>query len=196
MTRASEKARGGDAIDGLQRGGSRGGAAGIEAADRLAEQGKRKGGVNRVIRASDGDFNGGLSSPDALKDFIETKRNSGTFLSVLGFGEGNYQDSLMQTLAQNGNGVAAYIDTLNEARKVLVEESGAALFTVAKDVKAQIEFNPETVSEYRLIGYETRALATQDFNNDRIDAGDIGSGHTVTAIYEFTPAGSPPQTLA
>jgi Ca-activated chloride channel homolog len=194
-TAASEKAKILDAIDRLQPGGSTAGAAGIEAAYRLAEQAKRDGGVNRVILATDGDFNVGLSSPDALKDFIETKRDSGTFLSVLGFGQGNYQDSVMQTLAQNGNGVAAYIDTLNEARKVLVEESGAALFTVAKDVKAQIEFNPATVSEYRLIGYETRALNTQDFNNDRIDAGDIGSGHTVTAIYEITPAGSPAQLV-
>jgi Ca-activated chloride channel homolog len=194
-TAASEKVKILDAIDRLQPGGSTAGAAGIEAAYRLAEQAKQEGGVNRVILATDGDFNVGLSSPDVLKDFIETKRNSGTFLSVLGFGEGNYQDSLMQTLAQNGNGVAAYINTLNEARKVLVEEAGAALFTVAKDVKAQIEFNPATVSEYRLIGYETRALATQDFNNDRIDAGDIGSGHTVTAIYEITPAGSPAQLV-
>ncbi len=194
-TPASEKAKILGAIDTLRPGGSTAGAAGIEAAYKLAEQARREGGVNRVILATDGDFNVGISTPDGLKSFIEGKRRSGIFLSVLGFGEGNYQDSLMQTLAQNGNGVAAYIDTLNEARKVLVEESGAALFTVAKDVKVQVEFNPATVSEYRLIGYETRALATQDFNNDRIDAGDIGSGHTVTAIYEITPVGSAAQMV-
>ncbi|WP_436643005.1 vWA domain-containing protein [Microbaculum sp. FT89] len=194
-TRASEKTKILDAIDTLQPGGSTAGAAGIEAAYRLAEVARREGSVNRVLLATDGDFNVGLSDPEALKTFIAQKRKSGIFLSVLGFGQGNYQDSLMQALAQNGNGVAAYIDTLNEARKVLVEEAGAALFTVAKDVKVQIEFNPSTVSEYRLIGYETRALATQDFNNDRIDAGDIGSGHTVTAIYEITPTGSPAQLV-
>ncbi len=116
------------------------------------------------------------------------------FLSVLGFGQGNYQDNLMQTLAQNGNGIAAYIDTLSEAEKVLVQEATASLFTIAKDVKIQVEFNPARVSEYRLIGYETRALANEDFNNDRVDAGDIGSGHTVTAIYEMTPKGAPGQT--
>ncbi|MCZ6698048.1 MAG: DUF3520 domain-containing protein, partial [Planctomycetota bacterium] len=117
------------------------------------------------------------------------KRKSGVFLSVLGFGQGNLNDDLMQTLAQNGNGVAAHIDTLNEARKVLVEEASSTLFPIAKDVKIQVEFNPKRVAEYRLIGYETRALKREDFNNDKVDAGDIGAGHTVTAIYEITPVG-------
>lgn len=194
-TPASEKGKILDAIDRLEPGGGTAGAAGIEEAYRLAETARREGGVNRVILATDGDFNVGASDPESLKRLVEARRKSGVFLSVLGFGQGNYQDDLMQTLAQNGNGVAAYIDTLNEARKVLVEEAGAALFTVAKDVKVQVEFNPATVSEYRLIGYETRALLNQDFNNDRVDAGDIGSGHAVTALYEITPAGSPAQLV-
>lgn len=129
-----------------------------------------------------------------LKKLVEDKRKSGVFLSILGFGQGNYQDNLMQTLAQNGNGIAAYIDTLSEAEKLLVQEATASLFTIAKDVKIQVEFNPARVSEYRLIGYETRALNNEDFNNDRVDAGDIGSGHTVTAIYEMTMKGAPGQT--
>ncbi len=183
------------AIDQLRPGGSTAGAAGIEEAYRLAEAARIDGGTNRVILATDGDFNVGISDLGALKAFIENKRRSGIFLSVLGFGQGNYRDDLMQTLAQNGNGVAAYIDTLNEARKVLVDEAGSALFTVAKDVKIQVEFNPATVSEYRLVGYETRALNREDFNNDRVDAGDIGAGHAVTAIYEITPAGSPAQLI-
>jgi Ca-activated chloride channel family protein len=128
-----------------------------------------------------------------IKQFVEKKREKGVFLSVLGFGQGNYQDHLMQTLAQNGNGVAAYIDSLGEAQKVLVDEATSTLFPIAKDVKIQIEFNPATVSEYRLIGYETRALKREDFNNDKVDAGDIGAGHTVTALYEITPAGSSAQ---
>ena len=146
--------------------------------------------MNRVILATDGDFNVGITNRDELKSYIERKRDSGIFLSVLGFGQGNYNDALMQTLAQNGNGNAAYIDSLNEARKVLVEEASSTLYPIAKDVKIQIEFNPAYVSEYRLIGYETRMLKREDFNNDKVDAGDIGSGHTVTAIYELTPAGS------
>jgi len=194
-TRALERSDILDAIDTLRPGGSTAGAAGIEEAYRLAERAKIEGGVNRVILATDGDFNVGISDPEHLDDYIAAKRDSGIFLSVLGFGQGNYQDGLMQALAQNGNGVAAYIDTLNEARKVLVEEAGASLFTVAKDVKVQIEFNPATVAEYRLIGYETRALNKEDFNDDRVDAGDIGSGHAVTAIYEITPAGSPAQLV-
>ena len=183
------------AIDQLRPGGRTAGAAGIEQAYRLAETAHIEGGTNRVILATDGDFNVGIASSDALKAIIETKRRSGIFLSVLGFGQGNYRDDLMQALAQNGNGIAAYIDTLSEARKVLVDEATAALFTVAKDVKIQVEFNPATVSEYRLIGYETRALNREDFNNDRVDAGDIGAGHSVTAIYEITPAGSPAQLI-
>ena len=130
-----------------------------------------------------------------MKTFIEKKRKTGVFLSVLGFGMGNYNDQLMQSLAQNGNGVAAYIDNLSEANKVLADEAGSALFTIAKDVKIQVEFNPATVAEYRLIGYETRALKRQDFNNDKVDAGEIGAGHSVTAIYEMTPVGSPAITI-
>jgi len=177
------------ALDNLNAGGSTAGAQGIAQAYALAEQSFDKSGVNRVILATDGDFNVGIRG-DELKNYIETKRKSGVFLSVLGFGRGNYNDALMQKLAQNGNGTAAYIDTLKEAYKVLVKEAGSALFPIAKDVKIQVEFNPGMVSDYRLIGYETRQLKRADFNNDRVDAGDIGSGHTVTAIYEITPAGS------
>jgi len=190
-TRVSERREILDAIDGLGAGGSTAGAAGIEAAYDLAADAFVDNGVNRVILATDGDFNVGMSEPGALEDYIARKRASGIYLSVLGFGAGNYNDALMQALAQSGNGNAAYIDTLNEARKVLVEEAGSTLVPIAGDVKIQVEFNPATVAEYRLIGYETRALAREDFNNDRVDAGDIGSGHTVTALYELTPAGSP-----
>jgi Ca-activated chloride channel family protein len=147
-------------------------------------------GLNRVILATDGDFNVGFSDTDTLKGFIERQRDTGISLSVLGFGRGNLNDALMQALAQNGNGNAAYIDTLAEAQKVLVEEITANLFTIASDVKVQVEFNPALVSEYRLIGYETRALNREDFNNDKVDAGEIGAGHTVTALYEITPVGS------
>jgi Ca-activated chloride channel family protein len=179
------------ALDSLQPGGSTAGAEGIELAYQLAEKSFRKGGVNRVMLATDGDFNVGINNTEELKGFIERKREKGIFLSVLGFGEGNYRDELAQALAQNGNGVAAYIDTINEAKKVLVEQSTGSLFTIAKDVKLQVEFNPRTVAEYRLVGYETRALKREDFNNDKIDAGDVGAGHTVTALYEITPVGSP-----
>jgi Ca-activated chloride channel family protein len=178
------------ALDGLGAGGSTAGAEGIRQAYQLAEQNFDKAAVNRVFLATDGDFNVGITDPDELKGFIERKRDSGIYLSVLGFGRGNYNDALMQALAQNGNGAAAYIDTLNEARRVLVEEASATLFPIAKDVKLQVEFNPAVVSEYRLIGYETRLLAREDFNNDRVDAGEIGSGHSVTAIYEITPTDS------
>ena len=190
-TVAKERGKILDAIDRLEPGGSTAGAAGIEEAYRLAESAFIDGGVNRVMLATDGDFNVGPSSDAELKAMIEKKREKGVFLSVFGFGEGNLNDQLMQTLAQNGNGVAAYIDTLSEAQKVLVQEASANLFTIAKDVKIQVEFNPATIAEYRLIGYEPRALKREVFNNDRIDAGDIGSGHTVTAIYEVTPVGSP-----
>jgi len=175
----------------LQAGGSTAGAEGIELAYQLAEKGFRKGAVNRVMLATDGDFNVGIDNTNELKSFIERKREKGIFLSVLGFGEGNYRDELAQALAQNGNGVAAYIDTIAEAKKVLVEQSTGSLFTIAKDVKLQVEFNPRTVAEYRLVGYETRALKREDFNNDKVDAGDVGAGHTVTALYEITPVGSP-----
>ena len=179
-----------NALDHLAAGGSTAGHAGIEQAYALAEQHYDKEAVNRIFLATDGDFNVGINDPDKLKDYIADKRKSGVFLSILGFGDGNYNDHLMQTLAQNGNGQAFYIDTLNEAQKVLVDEASSTLFPVAKDVKIQIEFNPDVVAEYRLIGYETRALNTEDFNNDKIDAGEIGAGHAVTAIYEITPADS------
>ena len=177
------------ALRSLRPGGSTAGAEGIERAYQLAEANFRKGGVNRILLCTDGDFNVGIDGTEALKGFVERKREKGVYLSVLGFGQGNYRDELAQALAQNGNGVAAYIDTENEARKVLVQESSGSLFTIAKDVKLQVEFNPATVSEYRLVGYETRALKREDFNNDAVDAGDVGAGHTVTAIYEITPVG-------
>jgi Ca-activated chloride channel family protein len=189
-TKAKDKAKIVGALDRLMAGGSTAGAEGIRQAYQLAEQSFDKTGINRVILATDGDFNVGITDPEELKSFVERKRETGVTLSVLGFGRGNYNDELMQTLAQNGNGNAAYIDTINEARKVLVDEVSATLFTIAQDVKIQVEFNPDTVSEYRLIGYETRLLKREDFNNDKVDAGDIGSGHTVTAIYEITPRGS------
>jgi len=180
-----------DALTRLRAGGSTAGAAGLELAYNKALESFEEDGNNRVILATDGDFNVGFSSHEEMKTFIEKKRKTGIFLSVLGFGRGNYNDQLMQSLAQNGNGVAAYIDNLAEANKVLANEAGSALITIAKDVKIQVEFNPETISEYRLIGYETRALKREDFNNDKVDAGEIGAGHSVTAIYEMTPVGSP-----
>lgn len=189
-TAAKEESKIMAALQGLNAGGSTAGGAGIRLAYQLAEQNLKKEGVNRIILATDGDFNVGQSSNEDLKTLVERKRDNGVFLSVLGFGRNNYQDDMMQTLAQNGNGVAAYIDTLSEAKKVLVDEATSTLFPIAKDVKIQVEFNPEAVSEYRLIGYETRALQREDFNNDKVDAGDIGAGHTVTAIYEITPANS------
>lgn len=189
-TKVSERSKILSAIENLEAGGSTAGEAGIKLAYQLAEQNFDKDGVNRIILATDGDFNVGTSNTDELKELVEKKRESGVFLSVLGFGQGNYNDSIMQTLAQNGNGVAAYIDTLSEARKILVGEASSSLFPIAKDVKFQVEFNPKAVSEYRLVGYETRALNREDFNNDKIDAGDMGAGHTVTAIYEFVPVGS------
>ncbi|MEO1490899.1 MAG: von Willebrand factor type A domain-containing protein [Pseudomonadota bacterium] len=189
-TRVSEKSKVLGALQRLRAGGSTAGGEGIRQAYQLAEASFDKDGVNRVILATDGDFNVGIQNREELSSFIERKRESGVFLSVLGFGRGNYNDALMQTLAQNGNGQAAYIDTLSEARKVLVEEASSALFPIAKDVKIQVEFNPATIAEYRLIGYETRLLSREDFNNDAIDAGEIGSGHTVTALYEITPVAS------
>lgn len=179
-----------EALHRLQAGGSTAGAAGIKLAYELAESSFRKGGTNRVLLATDGDFNVGIDSTEELKGFVERQREKGIFLSVLGYGMGNYRDEMAQALAQNGNGVAAYIDSLDEARKVLVEQATGSLFTIAKDVKLQVEFNEDTVSEYRLVGYETRALKREDFNNDAVDAGDVGAGHTVTAIYEITPVGS------
>ena len=189
-TQVKEKEKIIAALSRLNAGGSTAGAQGIKLAYQLAEANFDKQAVNRVILATDGDFNVGITDREALKGYIERQRDKGIFLSVLGFGRGNYNDHLMQVLAQNGNGVAAYIDSLSEAQKVLVDESTSTLFPIAKDVKIQLEFNPAAVSEYRLIGYETRVLKREDFNNDKVDAGDIGAGHTVTAIYEFTPVGS------
>jgi Ca-activated chloride channel family protein len=189
-TPVKEKAKILQALDNLHARGSTAGAEGIRRAYELARRNFDEKGVNRVILATDGDFNVGITDRDELKSYVERQRETGVTLSVLGFGRGNYNDALMQTLAQNGNGNAAYIDTLNEARKVLVEEASSTLFTIAKDVKLQLEFNPATVAEYRLIGYETRLLKREDFNNDKVDAGDIGAGHTVTALYEITPADS------
>ena len=179
-----------DILGQLRAGGSTAGASGIQRAYRLARRHFIADGVNRVILATDGDFNVGITDVDQLQGYVERQRKSGVFLSVLGFGMGNLNDRLMQALAQNGNGVAAYIDTLSEAQKVLVEEATSTLFPIAKDVKIQVEFNPARVSEYRLIGYESRMLAREDFRNDRVDAGEVGSGHRVTAIYEITPVGS------
>lgn len=190
-TPASEKARIKAVIEGLGAGGSTAGAEGIRQAYRLAEQHFDARGVNRVILTTDGDFNVGITNQDELKGYIERERGKGVFLSVLGFGMGNYNDAMMQTLAQNGNGAAAYIDTVNEARKTLVDEATSTLFPIAKDVKIQVEFNSRTVAEYRLIGYETRMLKREDFDNDKVDAGDVGSGQTVTALYEVVPVGGP-----
>jgi Ca-activated chloride channel family protein len=178
------------ALDRLEAGGSTAGEAGLAQAYAVADGMAAAGEVSRVLLATDGDFNVGLFEPDALENFIAERREGGTYLSVLGFGRGNLDDATMQALAQAGNGQAAYIDTLSEARKVLVDQLTGALFPIADDVKIQVEWNPATVAEYRLIGYETRALRREDFNNDRVDAGEIGAGHTVTAIYEITPVGS------
>ena len=189
-TPVAERARILAALERLKPVGSTAGAEGIRQAYLLAEQHFVQGGVNRVILATDGDFNVGITDLDELESYIARKRASRVFLSVLGFGMGNYNDELMQRLAQNGNGNAAYIDSLLEARKALVEEATSMLFPIAKDVKIQVEFNPSAISEYRLIGYETRMLAREDFRNDKVDAGEIGAGHTVTAIYEVIPTGS------
>lgn len=174
-----------NALDGLEAGGSTNGGEGIISAYALAEKYFIEGGNNRVILATDGDLNVGMTSESELHDLVEEKRETGVFLSVLGFGMGNYSDTNMETLADYGNGNYAYIDSLSEARKVLVEEMGATLVTVAKDVKLQIEFNPAVVSEYRLIGYENRTMAAEDFENDEKDAGEIGAGHSVTVVYEI-----------
>jgi Ca-activated chloride channel homolog len=188
-TSGKEKNKIKDALENLSAGGSTAGGAGIELAYKTAMENFVKGGNNRVILATDGDFNVGVSSNEGLEKLVETKRKSGIFLSVLGFGMGNYKDSKMETLSDKGNGNYAYIDNLLEAEKVFVKEFGGTLFTVAKDVKLQLEFNPKYVKAYRLIGYENRALANEDFKNDAKDAGEMGSGHTVTAIYEIIPAG-------
>ncbi|MGD9503195.1 MAG: von Willebrand factor type A domain-containing protein, partial [Methyloceanibacter sp.] len=190
-TPASDKAKILGAIERLGAGGTTAGGEGIRQAYALAAQNFDARSVNRVVLATDGDFNVGITDTSELKGFVERERAKGIFLSVLGFGMGNYNDALMQALAQNGNGAAAYIDTINEARKVLVEEATSSLFPIAKDVKIQVEFNPAAVAEYRLIGYETRLLNREDFNNDKVDAGEVGSGQSVTALYEIVPVGAP-----
>ena len=182
----NETAKINQALDNLSAGGSTNGAAGIRTAYQLAEQSFIKDGINRVILATDGDFNVGTVDFEALQDLVEQKRRSGISLTTLGFGTGNYNDHLMEQLADAGNGKYAYIDTLNEAQKVLVDEMSSTLHTIAGDVKIQVEFNPAVVAEYRLIGYENRALNREDFNNDKVDGGEIGAGHTVTALYEIS----------
>ena len=177
------------ALNQLQAGGSTNGEAGIDLAYAMAEKSMKPNSINRIILATDGDFNVGISDIEKLKSLIEIKRESGIALTTLGFGSGNYNDHLMEQLANVGNGSYAYIDTLNEARKVLSEEINATLLTIAKDVKIQIEFNPAQVAEYRLLGYVNRALANEDFSNDKVDAGEIGAGHTVTALYEVALVG-------
>ncbi len=177
-------------LENLAAGGSTAGAEGLELAYQVADGMKADGEVTRILLATDGDFNVGVSDPEGLEAYVAKKRESGTYLSVLGFGRGNLDDAVMQALAQNGNGTAAYIDTLSEARKVLVDQLTGALFPIADDVKIQVEWNPATVAEYRLIGYETRSLRREDFNNDKVDAGEIGAGTQVTAIYEVTAPGS------
>ncbi len=178
------------ALDRLEAGGSTNGAAGIEQAYALAERAFVRHGINRVLLATDGDFNVGTVDFEQLKDLVEEKRKSGVALSTLGFGTGNYNDQLMEQLADAGNGNYTYVDGLAEARRALVQMRGATLQTIARDVKIQVEFNPATVAEYRLIGYENRALKREDFNNDQIDAGEIGAGHSVTALYEIALRGS------
>ncbi len=188
-TSGSDKMKIKDAIDKLESGGSTAGGEGIKLAYKTAKDNFVRKGNNRVILCTDGDFNVGVSSNDELVTMIEGERKSGVFLTVLGYGMGNYQDSKMQQLADKGNGNHAYIDGINEAKKVLVNEFGGTLFTIAKDVKLQVEFNPAKVQGYRLIGYENRMLAKEDFNDDKKDAGEMGSGHTVTALYEVIPVG-------
>ncbi len=178
------------ALSDLSAGGSTAGGAGIQLAYNIAEDNFIKGGVNRVILATDGDFNVGVSDKDALIELIEKKRDTGITLTTLGFGTGNYNEAMMEQIANHGNGNYAYIDTALEAKKVLGDEMSSTLFTIAKDVKIQVEFNPAVISQYRLVGYENRTLREEDFDNDTVDAGDIGAGHQVTAIYEVVPTGT------
>jgi Ca-activated chloride channel homolog len=179
-----------DVLGRLRAGGSTAGAAGIALAYQTARQNMVAGGINRVILATDGDFNVGVTSSETLVDMVEREREAGITLTTLGFGTGNYNEAMMEQIADHGNGNYAYIDSPREAQKVLDQELSSTLFTIARDVKIQVEFNPAYVGEYRLIGYENRALAEQDFDNDAVDAGDIGAGHQVTALYEIVPAGS------
>jgi Ca-activated chloride channel family protein len=186
-TRGNEKQKIMAAIESLSAGGSTHGSAGIQLAYEQAGQYFLKGGTNRVILATDGDLNVGITSDDALVELIKQKAAGGTFLTVLGFGTGNLKDGKLEKLADNGNGVYAYIDSMREGHKVLVEQMSGNLVTIAKDVKIQIEFNPAQIASYRLLGYENRVMAAADFNNDKKDAGEIGAGHTVTALYELVP---------
>jgi len=188
-TRGDQKERIFQALDGLHAEGSTNGGDGIRLAYKTAAENLIPKGTNRVILATDGDFNVGTTSESELVKLIEEKRQSGVFLTVLGVGEGNLKDSMMKKLASHGNGNYAYIDSLREGRKVLVKQLGGTLVTIAKDVKIQVEFNPQKVAAYRLVGYESRMLAKEDFNNDQKDAGEIGAGHTVTALYEVVPVG-------
>lgn len=188
-TSGAEKKKIIESLENLQAGGSTAGGEGIKLAYKIAKENFRKDGNNRVILATDGDFNVGESSNAAMERLVEEKRNDGIFLTTLGFGMGNYKDSKMEILADKGNGNYMYIDSILEAQKALVNEFGGTLFTIAKDVKLQIEFNPAKVKAYRLIGYENRMLKNEDFNNDKKDAGELGSGHTVTALYEIVPVG-------
>ncbi len=194
-TPGDEHAKINAALARLAAGGSTNGAGGIRAAYEMAQQGFVRGGINRIMLATDGDFNVGTVDFDTLIDLVEREREAGISLTTLGFGAGNYNDHLMEQLADAGNGNHAYIDNLNEGRKVLVEQLSSTLQTIAKDVKIQVEFNPDVVAEYRLIGYENRMLRREDFNNDKIDAGEIGAGHTVTALYELALVGSEGQLI-
>ena len=187
-TSAKEKEKISKVIDDLVASGSTAGGAGLQTAYEVAEKNFLPKGNNRIILATDGDFNVGISSRDELQRLVEEKRNNGIYISVLGYGMGNYRDDMAETIANKGNGNYAYIDNFTEAKKVLVNEFGGTLYTVAKDVKLQLEFNPQYVKEYRLVGYENRALANEDFEDDKKDAGEIGAGHTVTALYELIPA--------
>ena len=184
-TAANNRVKIEQALDSLTAGGSTNGGAGIELAYKMAEQAFIKGGINRVILATDGDFNVGTVSREHLIDMVERKRKTGISFSALGFGTGNYNEHLMEQLADKGNGNYGYIDNLLEAKKLLVDQRAGTLMTIAKDVKIQVEFNPAVVAEYRLLGYQNRMLEREDFNNDKVDAGEIGAGHTVTALYEI-----------
>jgi Ca-activated chloride channel family protein len=179
------------ALASLEAGGSTAGGAGLALAYKLAHKTYRKGAANRVILMTDGDFNVGVADPSKLQDFVAEQRKTGVYLSAYGYGRGNYNDVMMQTLAQNGNGTAGYVDSLDEAKRLFREDFSSSVFPIADDVKIQVEFNPARVAEYRLIGYETRLLNREDFNNDKVDAGEVGSGASVTALYEITPVGGP-----
>ncbi|MDB5438576.1 MAG: hypothetical protein JWM33_1003, partial [Caulobacteraceae bacterium] len=195
-TAGSDKTRIRCAVNALQSGGSTAGGAGLSLAYSVAQETFQKEGVNRIVLMTDGDFNVGTTDNKRLEDYVADKRKSGVYLSVYGFGRGNYQDNRMQVIAQNGNGTAAYIDNLSEARKLFRDDFSGSVFPIADDVKIQVEFNPARVSEYRLIGYETRMLNREDFNNDAVDAGEVGSGASVTALYEVTPVGAQGSTDA